>query len=163
MWKDIPNFEGCYQVSDIGEIKSLPRIRRSKGKSICTVKERILKPNIDKDGYKWVTLMKDSKPYYYRVCRLVAYAFIENPFNYPVVNHINEIKNDDRVENLEWCTMQYNTQYSIYKVSHRIACNGIEYPSINECSRALMIDSHSIRYCLKTGKPYKRILYFKYI
>lgn len=163
MWRDIKDFEGYYQISDSGEVRSLERIRLSKNGCICPVKERILKPSIDKNGYRKITLMKNGKYYYYRICRLVALAFIPNPSNYPVVNHKNEIKDDDRVENLEWCSFAYNTRYSIYKQSHKISCNGIEYPSIRECSRKLNIDNSCIRYCLKTGGVYKRLLTFKYI
>jgi hypothetical protein len=163
MWKDIKDFEGYYQVSDSGEVKSVARARLSKNGCICPVNERILKPSMDKDGYRRVTLMKDGRYYYYRICRLVAQAFIPNTSNYPVVNHKNEVKNDDRVCNLEWCTISYNTRYSIYKQSHKILCNDIEYPSINECARRLNIDSKSIRYCLKTGRKYKNKLTFKYI
>lgn len=113
MWKDIKGFEGLYQISDCGEVKSLYRMRKGKSGADVPVTERILKYSIDKDGYHKVILMKDGKMYYFRICRLVAEAFIPNPNNYPVVNHKNEIKNDDTVNNLEWCTNAYNTRYSI--------------------------------------------------
>lgn len=163
MWKDIKGFEGLYQISDCGEVKSLYRIRKGKSGSNVPVTERILKYSIDKDGYRKVTLMKDGKMYYFRICRLVAEEFIPNPNNYPVVNHKNEIKNDDTVNNLEWCTNAYNTRYSIWKQSHKISCNGVEYASIRDCSRKLNIDSKSIRYCLKNNTMYKNTLNFKYI
>ena len=72
-------------------------------------------PRKDKDGYKVVTLRgreKNSKAYYRRINRLVAKSFIPNPHNYPVVNHIDEIKDNDNVNNLEWCTVAYNNRYS---------------------------------------------------
>lgn len=72
-----------------------------------------MKAYTDKDGYKRIALVNNEgirKKYY--VHRLVALTYIENPLNLPVVNHINEIKDDNRVENLEWCTVQQNTAHS---------------------------------------------------
>lgn len=93
-WKIIEGFEN-YQVSSEGRIKSFVR------------KERILK-NIIKHGYSYVGIIKDGKQYKFRVHRLVAKAFIPNSENLKIVNHKNRNKSDNRVDNLEWCSQDYN-------------------------------------------------------
>lgn len=94
--KDFPN----YQVSNLGRIKSLS----FKGHK----REQIIKPRNDKDGYSLITLTKDGKQYTFKVHRIVAQAFIENPFNKPCVDHINTVRNDNRAENLRWVTVKEN-------------------------------------------------------
>ena len=101
MWKDIKGYEGLYQVSDTGEVKSLARTRNSKNGCICPVPECIRKQKTDKDGYKEVALCKDGKTKHCRVHRLVAEAFIDNPNNYSVVNHKDENPANNNVDNLE--------------------------------------------------------------
>ena len=96
MIKDIINFEN-YQIYDDGRVWS----KKS---------NKWLKP-IDINGYKKVSLYKNGKEYQRLVHRLVAEAFIPNPNNYDEINHINEDKSDNRVENLEWCTPSYNINY----------------------------------------------------
>ena len=90
---------GLYQVSNLGRVKSLGNSK--------TRKEKILKPEI-RTGYYSVNLCKSGKRKKHRVHRLVAQAFIENPKNLPVINHIDENKLNNCVENLEWCTHEYN-------------------------------------------------------
>lgn len=99
IWRNIKDYPD-YQVSNMGRVKSLGNNK--------TRKEKILKLQSDKDGYVIVGL--NSKTF--KVHRLVAQAFIPNPNNYPVVNHKNEIKDDNRVENLEWCSIAYNNTYN---------------------------------------------------
>ena len=96
IWKDVPGFEGRYSVSNKGKVKSL-----NYGN---TGKSRNLKPNLKKDGYYDVALADSGKYRYMRVHRLVALAFIPNPNRKTVINHINGVKTDNRVANLEWCT-----------------------------------------------------------
>ena len=103
IWKDIKGYEGKYMVSNLGRFKSL-NYRR-------TGKEKILEGYPDKDGYLYVQLWKDGKGKNCRINRLVAQAFLENPQNLPEVNHKDEDKTNNRVENLEWCTTQYNIKY----------------------------------------------------
>lgn len=110
-WKDIENFEGKYQVSNKGRIKSLPRdVLCSNGK-VLPVKEHILKPKVTINGYLMVVLRLNNKSYYRNIHRLVAQAFIPNPDNLPEVNHIDEDKTNNKVDNLEWCTSKYNSNY----------------------------------------------------
>ena len=105
IWKKI---DGCsnYLISNYGEVKSLPQ------KGNFFKKPTLLKQNLDKDGYKVVSLTDDNKKKrLIKVHRLVALAFLSNPNNLPCINHKNEIKTDNRVENLEWCTVVYNNCY----------------------------------------------------
>ena len=100
MWKDIEGYEGLYQISDKGEVKSLPKEHRYGLKT-----EKILKPRTTKENeYARVSLCKDGKVKGFRRCRLVALTFIPNTENKPTVNHKNGKRDDDRVCNLEWAT-----------------------------------------------------------
>ena len=110
-WKDILGFEGLYQVSNYGRIKSLSRTKRN---GSYVYPERILKSFLGKppkNNYYIVALHKEGKHIMKRVCRLVAIAFLENPNNYPQVNHIDENTHNDTEWNLEWCTASYNNSY----------------------------------------------------
>ena len=97
-WKDIKGYEGLYQINTSGEIKTL----RS---------NKIMKYGYTTKGYKQVGLYKNKKCKHLYVHRLVAEAFIPNPNNYPIINHKDENKLNNCVNNLEWCTNQYNLTY----------------------------------------------------
>lgn len=114
IWKDIKGFEGYYQVSNQGNVRSLDRIVENGGRLI-TRKGQVLCKGLSSYGYYHVVLSKGGKHKNFRVNRLVAEAFVPNPNNYPHVNHKNEIKTDNRAENLEWCTGQYNHNYGTIK------------------------------------------------
>ena len=103
VWKDIRGYEGLYQVSNLGEIKSLNYAR--------TKRSKVMSPGTDRNGYKFIYLWKNKSKERFSVHRLVANAFIPNPNNLPEVNHKNEIKCDNRLTNLEWCTREYNNNY----------------------------------------------------
>ena len=111
-WKPIKGFEGLYEVSDLGRIKSLSRYVRSKANSRMKIPERILKPGKNKYGYAVVILMKNNKRKNKLVHRLVAGAFINNPEKYPMVNHIDGNKQNNKVSNLEWCSASYNIKHA---------------------------------------------------
>ena len=100
IWKDIPEYEGLYQVSNLG------RVKNNKG--------LIRKPRLYKDGYFDITLSKNNKKRTKRINRLVSLAFIPNPNNYPMVNHKDENKLNNRLSNLEWCTNKYNINYGTH-------------------------------------------------
>lgn len=170
IWKDIEGYEGLYQVSNQGNVRSLDRIvnapngvRTSKGKVLTQYKC---------GNYSKVTLSKSSKYKTYDVHHIVAKAFIPNPNNYPQVNHKNENRYDNRAENLEWCTAKYNANYGTrnkrLSENHKVPCkletkqklgrsvvaykdNMIigEYYSIKECSRVLGLDEHCIHLVLQ--------------
>lgn len=110
IWKNIPGYEGLYQVSTSGRIKSLKRYRTTKSGGVCEVKERILSSRVC-NKYYYITLHKNGVMTTYQVHTLVAKTFIPNPLNYPCVNHKDENKLNNSVENLEWCTSKYNANY----------------------------------------------------
>lgn len=112
IWKDIKGFEGLYQVSNKGNVKSLKRIIVRKNSSNLSVRERILKTRPNHKGYDLVHLSKHSKEKVFAVHRLVAETFIPNPCNLPQVNHKDENKKNNCVDNLEWCTNKYNVNYN---------------------------------------------------
>lgn len=111
IWKNIKGYEGLYQVSSDGRVKSLERIIIKKDGRKFTVKERILKPIADRCGYQVVNLHTGGKQKKFAVHRLVCEAFCENPENKSEVNHINEDKTDNRACNLEWCTRRENVNH----------------------------------------------------
>jgi len=117
-WKDVTGYEGYYQVSDFGRVRSLGRLVKMNGINresyTRTIKERILKQVIS-GNYLNVKLCKDGHEKTYKVHRLVAQEFAENPNNYPEVNHINENKLDNNLNNLEWCTRKYNQEFGTRK------------------------------------------------
>lgn len=111
IWKDIPGYEGLYQVSNLGRVKRLPGFVRAthnsrqfrQGGILCYKESR---------GYNSVGLNKDGKDKYFRVGRLVATAFIPNPDGLPQVNHKDCNPRNDVAWNLEWCTAKYNNNYA---------------------------------------------------
>ena len=121
-WRDIEGFEGLYQVSNMGRVKSLERTTRI-GRGCRIIPERILKPQKNMWGYLQVTLSKDGKIKHCMIHRLVAMAFIPNSNNLPEVNHIDEDKTNNRVENLEYCSRSYNINYGTRnkKVAEKVA------------------------------------------
>lgn len=102
-WKDIKGYEGLYQISNLGRVKSLNYNK--------TKQEKILKAGYSKEGYAFVNLCKKGKNLHITVHKLVATAFIENPNNYTEINHKDENRSNNNVKNLEWCSHLYNMNY----------------------------------------------------
>lgn len=111
IWKDIPNYEGEYQVSNLGRVKSF----RASSK-YGSQKEYILNPTSKENGYCNVTLYGKYGRHKYLVHRLVAEAFIPNPNNLPQVNHKDENPLNNAASNLEWCTAEYNNAYGTARI-----------------------------------------------
>ena len=116
VWRDIDGYEGLYQVSDQGRVKSLERTYIDKIGRERYVKERILKPVLTHYGYLRIELCASGKRKMFSVHRLVCQAFHENPENKLDVNHINENKTDNRACNLEWSTRKENCNHGTRNV-----------------------------------------------
>ena len=107
IWKPIKGFEGLYEVSNMGNVRSLDRYVMN-GNRCCLLKGKPKKAYFISTGYLMVDLCKNSQRTHYLIHRLVAEAFIPNPSNLPCIDHINTIKTDNRVENLRWCSCKEN-------------------------------------------------------
>lgn len=156
--KDIKNYEGHYQIDEVGNVWSV----KSK---------KFLKPGINECGYKYVILCKNGKRKNYKVHRLVAEAFIPNPDNLPQVNHRNEDKLDNSVENLEWVSHIDNIRYGTgIRRSYIKRCKPVlqytldgefvrEWESANEAGRNGYCCSSINRCCLNKYKKYKNYIW----
>ena len=113
VWKDIEEFKGLYQVSNLGQIRSIDRITEYKTGAKRLTKGVVLSIGKNKLGYSQVGLSKNDKCYSRRVHRLVAQAFIPNPNRYKEINHIDGNKQNNNVGNLEWCNRKQNIRHAI--------------------------------------------------
>ena len=152
IWKPVPGYEGLYEglyeVSNIGEIRSIPRHGTFKNL-------HILKGGHNKDGYKQISLTKNGKPKTFKVHRIVASVFIPNPMGYREINHKDENKDNNSVENLEWVTRSENIRHAyrtgLLKVKTTpvlIVETGEIFESVTECARRIGCDHSSISHCL---------------
>lgn len=148
VWKPVKGFEDYYLVSNLGQVFSLR-------------KDKMLKPGIDRYGYEKVTLCSHGRHHTTTIHRLVAIAFIENPNNYPTVNHINEIKTDNRAVNLEWSSIAANDNHGTRNQRMaRSKCNRpveqvlpdgstIQYFGVKDAARKTGINRCCIAKCCK--------------
>lgn len=114
-WKDIKGYENIYQVSNRGKIRSMDRKIITVTGKIKNLKGKIIKPHFDKDGYLQISVHKNNKQKHGKVHRLVAEAFIKNPYKKEQVNHIDGNKQNNNVMNLEWCTDKENKEHAKLK------------------------------------------------
>lgn len=134
IWKDIVGFEGLYQVSREGKIRSLDR-RVQCVDSVRCYKGRLMKQHKKKNGYLQVCLRRQKIGKQYLVHRLVATAFLPNPDGLPVVNHKDENKENNSVENLEWCTQSYNNAYGD---GHKMRCTNARDGAIAKTAKPVL-------------------------
>lgn len=118
IWKDIAGWEGYYQISNLGKVKSLERKQRFvsiAGKECFYKKREMMKKTVVNlgNGYRMVSFSRDSKAFTKYIHRLVAEAFIPNPDNLPWINHKDGDKLNNSIDNLEWCTPAHNIAHAI--------------------------------------------------
>lgn len=130
VWADIKGYEGLYQISTFGNVKSLSRPVKHSNGGTKILRERMLKTKINSTtGYKEVGLSRDGKQKYHLIHKLIAEAFIDNPHRLPVVNHIDGCKTNNDIFNLEWTTYSENIRHAF--------ANGLSHNNMtNEISRA---------------------------
>lgn len=159
IWKAIPNYEGYYEASSMGRIRSVLRyIPHPRNKRMKLVRpSKILKSELDKSGYPVVTLSKEARTRTYKVHRLVAKAFIPNPDNLPQIDHINSIRYDNRPENLRWCTAQQNTNWREEK--HQIGDRAKYSVLCKETGETFISSYHAAFWIIKNGLPKKSTNY----
>lgn len=108
-WKDIKGYEGFYQISNLGNVKGISRFVNNKHKTLSFIKEKTLKQSFDKDGYCYLHLTKDGISKRHKVHALVCEVFLEKKTHENfVIDHINNIKNDNRVFNLQYISIREN-------------------------------------------------------
>ena len=147
IWKPIKNYEGLYEVSNLGNVKSIKN-------------NTLIKPALNK-GYLRLVLYKNGKKKNKTIHQLVAQAFIDNPNDYICVNHINEVKTDNRVENLEWCDNNYNDNYGTRnkRIAKRLSKKIVQldinnnyintWDSASDVGRIIGINPSNIRSCCR--------------
>lgn len=169
-WLDIPGYEGLYQVSNLGRVKSLERYVKHPQGTKSLKKGKSLKQCVVSGGYLAVDLCKNGIIRMYTIHRLVAEAFLPNPDNLPQVNHINECKWDNTVWNLEWCDAKYNINYGTLKqrlsqkqLNQKATSKSVlqytkeglivaEYPSQQEAARQTGVCNVCISNCCRGGQ-----------
>lgn len=166
-WRSIPNYEGIYEISNLGNIKSIDRYEIQSNGIKRFRKGRILKLSLDKYGYNRVELNKNSISKLCLIHRLVAETFIPNPLNLPQVNHKDEDKTNNQVDNLEWCTRDYNNAFGTRtkRISKKLSKKVYQYdlnlnflkewPSTKECDNYGFISKHISACCIGKRKTHK--------
>lgn len=151
-FKPVKGYAGIYEISNLGRVKSISRIIERKDGNTRVTEDRIIIPFITKCGYHQIVLCKDGVRKKHYIHRLVANAFLPNLNNLPIINHKDENKLNNRVDNLEWCSAYYNTRYG--KLQKRLVkINIIDskgdivevVEGIRECERKYSISKYLIK------------------
>ena len=153
IWKDIKGYEGIYQVSNKGNVRSLDRTVITKENKVRSLKGKLLKPATITHGYLGVNLCNKS----YRVHRLVAEAFIPNPNNLPIINHLDEDKTNNCVDNLQWCTSQENNTYGTRLQKASDSMKKKENHGLNEQIIEMIKNQNKKVLCVTTNKVFDSI------
>lgn len=176
-WRDVVGYEGYYQVSNLGRVRSVER-RVVRGNHTQLVHEKILNQKNNSSGYLRVNLSRNNHVQQMFVHRIVAMAFVDNPASLPVIDHINGNKHDNSSSNLRWCTQSTNLHYT-YSAGGRVAAimsaekrekqvravsrpvvrsDGREYPSVKEAAADLGLTpcavSHVLNGRVKSARGY---------
>ena len=172
-WRPVDGHEGLYEVSNMGNMKSLNYKR--------TGKEKILKLRKNRDGYLVVSLCKEGAMKSYYVHRIVATAFLENPEGYTEINHIDQDKTNNKVDNLEWCSRSYNCNYGTRnkRMAEKLTNNPkiskpviaidmrtgliVEFASVHEAERETGINIGNIIQCCKGKRNSAGGFYWMYV
>ena len=168
IWKDIKGYEGFYQVSNMGRVKSLDREIIYKDGRVYKYNGQIIKTyKNNNNGYLTVTLRKNSNIKTFDVHRLVALHFVEGYKDGLVVNHIDEDKTNNKYTNLEWCTYSYNNSYGNHNINHskKILCitTGKIFNSIKECCNEYDLDNSTVVKVCKGKRKQTKGYEFAYI
>lgn len=153
VWKDIKDYEGYYQVSNLGRVRSLDRVISRNGKNTL-LKGQLLTIRLAKCGYLYCGLSKNGKHTLFRVHRLVAEAFIPNPNNLPQVNHKSEDKADNSVDNLEWCDAKYNCNYG--ERTKKCAAHNLNHPNKSKWVIKLSKDNEILHFYPSTMEAHRQ-------
>ena len=162
IWRPIKGYEGWYEVSSYGNVRSVDRVVVYSNERKHFYKGQILRLSKDKDGYLQCNLAKNKKNKLCKVHRLVAYTFIPNSNNLPIINHKDVNPSNNHVDNLEWCTYSYNNCYAnalqrrvkkrsktVLQIDKETGQVIAEYPSAREASRQLHIIQGAISACCR--------------
>lgn len=170
IWKDIEGYEGLYQVSNLGRVRSCDKIVKSPRQASYFKNGRVLSQYLNRSGYMYICLSKDGVHKTLRVHRLVALAFVNNHNGMQYINHKDENKANNKASNLEWCDQEYNINYGtrnerasrterdkLGRCVGQYSNDGVlicKYPSVKDAEEAVGVHGSCIRQCA-TMKEYK--------